>query len=59
MISYLVVVIVGVVTLALATESVVPTAFSRHMLGMQQMMGRQMGMQMGLDLFEPAPFWWT
>jgi len=51
MISYLVVVIVGMVTLALAAESVVPTAFNRHMLGMQRMMGQQMGMQMGLDLF--------
>ena len=51
MVSYLVVVIVGVITMALAAESVVPTAFNRHMLGMQQMMGQQMGMQMGFDLF--------
>jgi len=51
MISYLVVVVVGVITLTLAAESVVPTAFNRHMLGMQRMMGQQMGMQMGLDLF--------
>lgn len=52
-ISYLVVIIVGVVTLALAAESVTPTAFNRHMLGMQQMMmGGQMGMQqMVADLF--------
>jgi len=51
--SYLVVIIVGVVTLALAAESVTPTAFDRHMLGMQQMMvGGQMGMQqMAADLF--------
>jgi histidine kinase len=47
MISYLVVIIVGVVTLTLAAESVVPTAFNRHMLGMQHMMGGQMG----ADLF--------
>ena len=51
MISYLVVIIVGVVTLTLAAESVVPTAFNRHMLGMQQMMGGQMGRQMAADLF--------
>ncbi len=52
-ISYLVVIIVGVVTLALAAESVTPTAFNRHMLGMQQMMtDGQMGMQlMVADLF--------
>jgi histidine kinase len=53
MVSYLVVIIVGVVTLAVAAESVTPTAFNRHMLGMQQMMmGGQMSMQqMGADLF--------
>ena len=53
MVSYLVVIVVGVVTLAVAAESVTPTAFNRHMLGMQQMMmGGQMSMeQMGADLF--------
>lgn len=52
-VSYLVVIVVGGVTLALAVESVTPTAFNRHMLGMQQMMmGGQMGMQpMVTDLF--------
>lgn len=55
MASYLIVIVVGMATLALAAESVIPTAFNRHLLGMQQMMGqmgRQMGMQqMELDLF--------
>jgi len=52
LISYLVVIAVGLVTLTLAAESVVPTAFNRHMAGMQMMMGGQMGMQtMAADLF--------
>lgn len=51
LISYLVVIAVGIVTLALAAESVIPTAFNRHMAGMQMMMGRQMGMTMADDLF--------
>jgi histidine kinase len=51
MVSYLIVIIVGVVTLTLAAETVTPTAFNRHMLGMQQMRGSQMGMEMGADLF--------
>lgn len=52
MASYLIVIIVGVVTLALTIESVAPTAFNRHMLGMSQMMGGQMSMQqMRADLF--------
>ncbi|MCB0212699.1 MAG: HAMP domain-containing protein [Anaerolineae bacterium] len=44
--SYLIVILVGGVTLALVAESAVPTAFNRHLLGMQQMMmsGNQMGM---------------
>ena len=44
--SYLIVILVGGVTLALVAESAVPTAFNRHLLGMQQMMmsGSQMGM---------------
>ena len=53
MASYLVVIIVGIVTLALTAESAVPTSFNRHMAGMQQMMmGNPMSMQeMGVDLF--------
>jgi len=53
MASYLVVIIVGMMTLALVAESAVPTSFNRHMAGMQQMMmGSQMSMQeMGADLF--------
>lgn len=54
MASYLVVIVVGIVTLAMAAESAIPSAFDRHMLGMQQMMGqmgRQMDQQLGLDLF--------
>jgi histidine kinase len=49
--SYLIVIVVGIVTLALAAESIIPTAFNRHMAGMQMMMGRQMGMSMADDLF--------
>ncbi|MCG3212137.1 MAG: Adaptive-response sensory-kinase SasA [Anaerolineae bacterium] len=45
LISYLLVIVVGIVTLALAAESVTPTAFNRHMTGMQMMGGGQMGMQ--------------
>jgi signal transduction histidine kinase len=66
-ISYLVVIMVGIVTLALASESVIPTAFDRHMAGMQRMMGDQMGMEpMADDLFtnfrtafSEALFWGT
>jgi two-component system sensor histidine kinase BaeS len=45
--SYLVVILVGIVVLATAAEFAVPTAFERHMAAMTQMMG---GMSMGLDL---------
>jgi signal transduction histidine kinase len=38
-ISYLAVLLVGMVTLALAVEIVIPTAFERHMSAMQGMMG--------------------
>lgn len=41
MASYVIVIVVGVVTLAVAVESVIPTAFNRHMLGMQQMMSSE------------------
>lgn len=48
MASYLIVVLVGVLTLALSVESVVPSAFNRHMSGMGQMMS--MGMQAGMGM---------
>jgi two-component system sensor histidine kinase BaeS len=48
--SYLVVILVGIVVLASAAEFVVPTAFDRHMSAMADMMGSQM-MGMGMDLF--------
>jgi histidine kinase len=52
LISYLVVMLVGLGTLAVAAELVIPTAFDRHMLGMQQMMGSHTGMTgMTDDLF--------
>ena len=38
MAAFLIVITVGVVTLALAAESVVPTAFNRHMIDMAPMM---------------------
>lgn len=56
MISYMVVIVVGVVTLALAAESAVPTAFNRHMLGMQRMMMGQMGGQTGIQQMEADLF---
>ena len=48
--SYLVVILVGIVVLASAAEFAVPTAFERHMAAMAQMMGGRM-MGMGMDLF--------
>lgn len=56
MTSYLIVIIVGVVTLALTAESVVPTAFNRHMVGMSQMMMGQMGAGMGIGQMEADLF---
>lgn len=48
--SYLVVILVGIVVLASAAEFVVPSAFERHMAAMAAMMGdTAMGMEM--DLF--------
>jgi hypothetical protein len=38
MASYLLVIFVGLATLALAAEWVAPTAFDRHMMGMREMM---------------------
>jgi histidine kinase len=51
MASYLVVIVVGVVTLGLTVESAAPTAFNRHLLGMQGMMGQMGTQQMEADLF--------
>jgi histidine kinase len=49
MASYLIVVLVGIITLALSAESVVPTAFNRHIAGMGRMMSA--GMQTGMGTF--------
>ncbi|MCL4303809.1 MAG: HAMP domain-containing protein [Anaerolineae bacterium] len=52
MASYLIVILVGVVTLVVAVEVSIPTAFNRHLYGMQQMMGSLHGMEeMSDDLF--------
>lgn len=56
MASFVIVIVVGVVTLALAAESVVPTAFQRHMLGMQHVISNDVESGMGMaemqtDLF--------
>lgn len=48
MASFLIVIVVGVVTLALAAESAVPTAFNRHMVDMAPMMTGQMRPGMGM-----------
>ena len=48
--SYLVVILVGIVVLVSAAEFAVPTAFDRHMSAMADMMGGRM-MGMGMDLF--------
>ncbi|GIK37133.1 MAG: two-component sensor histidine kinase [Chloroflexota bacterium] len=48
MAAFLIVITVGVVTLALAAESVVPTAFNRHMIDMAPMMTGQMRPGMGM-----------
>ncbi len=47
--SYLIVIVVGVVVLATAAEFAAPSAFDRHLAAMQQMMGGSM--MMGTDLF--------
>ena len=49
-VSYLVIIIVGVVVLATTAELAVPTAFERHMAAMAEMMGG-MSMMMELDFF--------
>jgi histidine kinase len=52
MASYLIVILVGVVTLVVAVEVSIPTAFNRHLLGMQQVIGSLHGMEeMSDDLF--------
>ncbi|MFC1974793.1 sensor histidine kinase [Chloroflexota bacterium] len=51
MISYLVVVLVGLTTMALAAEIVAPTSFERHMVGMRMMMD-QMQPGMGVQQLE-------
>lgn len=52
MASYLIVILVSVVTLIVAVEAVIPTAFNRHLLGMQEMMGSFHGLEeMSSDLF--------
>ncbi|HSH04001.1 MAG TPA: ATP-binding protein [Anaerolineae bacterium] len=43
-ISYLVVIVVGGVSLMITAEFVAPTALARHMAGMEMMMGANMGM---------------
>ena len=52
--SYLVVVLVGVIVLAFSVELFIPSAFERHMAGMGPMMGTMMGAPQGgvhSDLF--------
>jgi histidine kinase len=50
--SYLIIIVVGVVVLASAAEFTIPTSFDHHMLGMQSMMGGAgMGMGRDADLF--------
>ena len=58
MASYLIVIFVGLATLALAAESVAPTAFNRHMMGMQAMLSGTGGMQpgAGMQLLEAQLF---
>jgi len=50
LLSYLVIIIVGVAVLATAAELAVPTAFERHMAAMAETMGG-MSMMMELDFF--------
>lgn len=47
-ISYLIVIVVGVVVLASTAELTIPTTFGRHMAGMRSMMGGA-GIEMGRD----------
>ena len=49
--SYLVIILVGVIVLTSATEFAVPSAFERHMASMASMMGPGSRM-MEMDLFD-------
>jgi histidine kinase len=49
--SYLVVIVVGVIVLASAAEFSVPRSFERHMVSMGEMTGEMMGESMESDLF--------
>lgn len=53
--SYLIVVVVGVVVLAMAAELAVPTSFDRHLAGMESMMG-EAGMSAGGEMSLFASF---
>lgn len=54
--SYLIIILVGVVSLAIAAEFVTPTAFNRHMANMEMMIGNNMGGMMTdlTDSFQAA-----
>lgn len=56
--SYLIVIFVGLITLAVVAESAAPSAFNRHMMGMQGMMMGMGGSRpgMGLQLLEEDLF---
>jgi histidine kinase len=49
--SYLAVILIGIVVLAVAVEVAIPSAFQRHMVGMQGMMGGMMG-GTEMDMFD-------
>ena len=49
--SYLIVVVLGIIVLATAVEFTVPNAFNRHLATMTHMMGQEAG-PMEQDLFE-------
>jgi len=54
LLSYLVIVVVGVVVLIVASQFVLPGTFSRHMAGMGMMNGMMNGMMGGQDVEQPA-----
>lgn len=49
--SYLIVILVGVLALAVAAEFAIPSSFQRHMAAMGSMMGGGMGMDMEANLY--------
>lgn len=49
--SYVMVILIGVVVLSISAELTIPRAFSRHMAGMGSMMGAMMGMGPDADVF--------